>query len=209
MYSKIFKRLLDIIFSFIGLIFFAIIFIIFAPIIWFTDKGPIFYNAERLGKDGKIFKMYKFRTMRVNSPDIRNSDGSTYNSDNDIRLTKVGRILRKTSIDELPQLINVLIGDMSLVGPRPHIITNYKGYESLTEDGKKRLKVRPGITGYSQAYYRNSITSEEKIKNDVLYVEHISLIFDIKIIFKTIFSVLKKENIYVSSQKKEKILEGK
>ena len=202
MYKNFIKRLIDIIFSLIGLIFFIPIFIIFAPIIWLEDKGPIFYNAERLGKKGKTFKMFKFRSMKVNAPDIRNKDGSTYNGDDDPRLTKIGKFIRKTSIDELPQIINVFIGDMSFIGPRPHITTNYKGYKNLTEDNKKRLEVKPGITGYSQAYFRNSITSEEKTKNDVYYVENISFTLDIKIFFKTIFSVLKRENIYVSSENK-------
>ena len=121
MYQKYIKRLIDIIFSLIGLIFFLPIFIIIAPIIWLEDKGPIFYNAERLGKNGKIFKMYKFRSMKVNAPDIRNKDGSTYNGNDDPRLTKIGIFIRKTSLDEIPQLLNVFMGDMSFVGPRPFI----------------------------------------------------------------------------------------
>ena len=198
LYSRFIKRFLDIVLSIIAIPFILLVFIIIAPIIFFEDKGPIFYNAKRLGKNGKIFKMYKFRSMKVNAPDIRNQDGSTYNGEDDPRLTKIGKFIRKTSIDELPQIINVLKGDMSFVGPRPHIITNYKGYNSLTKDKKERLKVRPGITGYSQAYFRNSITSEEKIKNDIYYVKKLSLILDIKIILKTFISVIKKDNIYVT-----------
>jgi len=107
MYQKYIKRIIDIIFSLIGLIFFLPIFLIVSILIKLEDKGPIFYNAERLGQNGKIFKMYKFRSMKVNAPDIRNKDGSTYNGNDDPRLTKIGKFIRKTSLDELPQLINV------------------------------------------------------------------------------------------------------
>ncbi len=200
MYKHFFKRLFDIIIGLIALPFVLLIILIFAPIIYFTDRGPVFYNAERLGKGGKVYKMYKLRSMYVNSPDIKNADGSTYNGENDPRVTKVGRFMRKTSIDELPQFLNILFGHMSLIGPRPHLTKNYKGYDLLDEPHKKRLEVRPGVTGYSQAYFRNSITSEKKLENDVYYVEHLSLWLDIKIIFKTAFSVLKRENIYVSDE---------
>jgi len=200
MYKHFFKRLFDIIIGLIALPFVLLIILIFAPIIYFTDRGPVFYNAERLGKGGKVYKMYKLRSMYVNSPDIKNADGSTYNGENDPRVTKVGRFMRKTSIDELPQFLNILFGHMSLIGPRPHLTKNYKGYDLLDEPHKKRLEVRPGVTGYSQAYFRNSITSEKKLENDVYYVEHLSLWLDIKIFFKTAFSVLKRENIYVSDE---------
>lgn len=199
MYKKVFKRLIDIVISLLALPFIALILLIFAPIIYFTDKGPVFYNADRLGKDGRVFKMFKLRSMRVNAPDLRNPDGSTYNSDDDPRVTPVGRFMRKTSIDELPQFVNVLIGDMSLIGPRAHVTTDYKGYEFLSEEEKHRLCVLPGITGYSQAYFRNSASAEEKFEHDVFYVDNLSFVLDIKIFFKTIFSVLKRENIYVST----------
>ena len=195
---KFFKRLFDILIALTGLPFFLLIFIVLAPIIFLTDRGPVFYNAPRLGKKGKVFKMYKFRSMKVNAPDIRNADGSTFNGANDPRVTKIGKIMRKTSLDETPQLLNVLFGHMSLVGPRAHLVTKYEGYDKLDENRKKRIEVRPGITGYSQAYYRNSIPAEEKLKNDLYYVEHMSLWFDIKILFKTAASVLKHENIYVT-----------
>lgn len=198
MIYRFFKRLFDIIISLIALPFVLFVVLIFAPVIYFTDKGPVFYNAPRLGRKGKVFKMYKLRSMKVNSPNLKNADGSTYNGENDPRVTKVGRFMRKTSIDELPQFLNVLKGDMSFIGPRAHLTTNYKGYDLLDEPHKKRLEVRPGITGYSQAYYRNSATSEQKMANDVYYVENISLWLDIKILFKTVISVLKRENIYVT-----------
>ena len=202
MYKAFGKRLIDIVICIIGLPFFGIFFIVFAPIIKFTDKGPVLYNAERLGRRGKVYKMYKFRSMRVDSPDIRNKDGSTYNGDNDPRVTKIGRIMRKTSVDETPQILNVLKGDMSIIGPRPFVTTHYYGYDKLDDRMKKSLEVRPGITGYSQAYFRNSISQDEKIENDCYYADHVSFLLDIKIFFQTIKSVLKHENVYVNDELK-------
>ena len=199
MYKKFGKRAIDIIIGFIGCIFFAIAFIFVAPAIYLTDKGPVFYNATRRGKNGKEFKMYKFRSMYVNSPNLKNADGSTYNSDNDPRVTKIGKIMRKTSVDELPQFINVLIGDMSLIGPRPTLAT--KPFSEVDPATKKRYDVRPGITGYSQAYFRNSITQQEKFEHDCYYVENLTFILDIKVFVKTLLSVVKRENIYVEQPK--------
>lgn len=206
-----FKRLFDIILSLIALPFVLLVIIIFAPIIYITDKGPIFYNAERLGHKGKTFKMYKLRSMKVNSPNLKAADGSTYNAEDDPRVTKIGKLMRKTSIDELPQFLNVLKGDMSFIGPRAHLTTNYKGYDLLDEPHRRRLDVRPGITGYSQAYFRNSATSEQKMANDVYYAENISFWLDVKILFKTVSSVLRRENIYVTAQeiKPETVTETK
>ena len=197
MYERFFKRMIDLIISLIALPFVLITIVIMAPIIYINDPGPIFYNALRRGRKGKNFKMMKFRSMYVNSPDLRNSDGSTFNSDYDPRVTKVGRFMRKTSIDEIPQLLNMLKGDMSLIGPRPVLVSI--PYDELQGDAKERLDVRPGITGYSQAYYRNSIGLEDKFKYDCYYVDHNSFLMDIKIIIKTIQSVLKRENIFVST----------
>lgn len=193
MYSKGIKRILDFIIGLMALPFIVVITLIMAPIIYFDDKGPIFYNASRLGRNGKPFKMYKFRSMMVNAPDIRNKDGSTYNGDDDPRVTKVGRFMRKTSIDELPQFLNVLLGDMSLIGPRPDPLDDMEIY---TEYQKKKLNVRPGITGYNQAYYRNSVEQNEKFEHDVYYAENISFFLDIKIFFKTIATILTRDNVY-------------
>lgn len=193
MYSKIVKRVFDFLIGLIVLPFVALITIIIAPFIYFCDKGPIFYNASRLGKDGKPFKMYKFRSMMVNAPDIRNQDGSTYNGYDDPRVTKIGRFMRKTSIDELPQFWNVLFGDMSLIGPRPDPLDDMEIY---TEYQKKKLAVRPGITGYNQAYYRNSVEQNEKFEHDVYYAEHISFSLDVKIFFKTVVTVLSHNSVY-------------
>ena len=203
MYKKIGKRLLDILISVLAMPFIGIAILFFAPIIYFEDKGPIFYNADRLGKKGRIFKMFKLRSMKVNAPNLVTKDGQTFNSANDPRVTKIGRILRKMSIDELPQFMNVLIGDMSIIGPRAHLTTHYKGYDTLDEVRKKRLEVRPGITGYNQAYFRNSVTSEEKLKNDCYYVDHLTFAVDVKIFFKTIISVLKHDNVFVENTEKK------
>ena len=144
MYSRGIKRVFDFIIGLIALPFVLVITIIIAPIIYLNDKGPIFYNASRLGKNGKPFKMYKFRSMMVNAPDIRNEDGSTYNGDDDPRVTKVGRFMRKTSIDELPQFLNVFLGDMSLIGPRPDPLDDMEIY---TEHQKKEVDSSPRYYG--------------------------------------------------------------
>lgn len=193
MYRFFFKRLIDIIVSLIALPFVLLLILIMAPIIYLDDPGPFFYNAERRGKDGKVFKMLKLRSMYVNAADIRNADGSTFNSNNDPRVTSVGNFMRRTSIDEMPQLLNVLFGNMSLIGPRP--ILAVQPYNELSNLAKERLKIRPGITGYAQAYYRNSICEEEKFKLDCYYKDNISFVFDLKILLKTIKSVIKKDNI--------------
>ena len=195
MYKKFFKRIIDIIGSFVILPFVLLVIIILAPIIYFTDKGPVFYNAERLGVKCKKFKMYKLRSMYVNAPDLRNPDGSTFNSDNDPRVTPIGRIIRKTSLDEFPQFLNVLFGDMSFIGPRPTLTGNAGKYDDLKGDEKKRYDVKPGITGYAQAYYRNSISEKEKFHWDAYYAENLSFMLDVKILFQTVWSVATRKNI--------------
>jgi len=193
MYKRYIKRSLDIIIAIIGLPILAVILIGVSLLIKITDKGPIFYNAYRIGKYGKLFKMYKFRSMKVNSPDIRLNDGSTYNSESDLRVTKIGKFLRKTSLDEAPQILNVLIGDMSIIGPRPDPPDWLDRYP---DDVKVFLSVRPGITGYNQAYFRNSADGEEKMKNDVFYALNYTFILDFKIFIKTITIVFKGEKTY-------------
>ncbi|HHL0971712.1 UDP-phosphate galactose phosphotransferase [Bacillus thuringiensis] len=192
MYNVI-KRILGFIFSLMLMPFILLLIIIVGIAIKVEDRGPIFYFADRIGRDGKIFKMFKFRSMKVNAPDIRLEDGSTYNSDNDERVTKVGKFLRKTSIDEIPQAINILKGDMAFVGPRPDSAMWLNNY---TKEERAILKVRPGITGYNQAINRNSVGTKEKIKNDIIYVQNISFLFDIKILILTVKSVLLSKNIY-------------
>lgn len=204
MYKKFFKRATDILLSLIATPFVLLVILLMAPFIYLEDKGPVFYNATRRGRNGKNFKMFKLRSMYVNSPDLKNPDGSTFNSDKDPRVTKIGRFMRKTSVDELPQILNVLIGDMSFIGPRPTLAN--RPYEELSEDRKKRLQVRPGITGYAQAYYRNSITQDEKFMHDCFYVDNVSFILDVKILIQTVLSVLKRENINTTTEApKEKV----
>ena len=193
MYKCFFKRLFDIIGAILLLPFVLLVIVIFAPIIYFTNKGPIFYCGERMGKNGQAFKMFKFRSMYVNAPDIRNEDGSTFNSDKDKRVTPIGSLLRKTSLDEFPQFLNVLIGDMSFIGPRPTLTT--LPYEEYDEILKKRVSVRPGVTGYSQAFYRNSISQAEKYKLDCDYVDHLTFMLDVTLLFYTFYSVILRKNI--------------
>lgn len=195
MYRRFFKRFLDIVGAIILLPFVLIEIIILAPIIWLTDRGPVFYNANRAGKGYKPFKMFKLRSMYVNSPDLKNPDGSTFNSENDPRVTPIGKFMRKTSLDEFPQFLNVLIGDMSFIGPRPKLYCPEKYKDRLPEYMQKSFLVKPGVTGYAQAYYRNSITNEEKYMWDGYYAENFSFVMDVKIIFKTISSVLLRKNI--------------
>ncbi|MGG4040956.1 sugar transferase [Bacillus smithii] len=192
MYRYGIKRLFDVIGALLALPLLLIIMIPVSILIKLEDKGPVFFIAPRLGKNMKEFRMYKFRSMKVNAPDIRNEDGSTFNSDDDPRVTKVGKILRKTSIDEIPQIINVLKGDMSFVGPRPSPLGNKDIYP---KEYFRKFEVRPGITGYNQALLRNKSTMEQRVKNDLYYVENISFILDIKIILMTVVSVLKFKNI--------------
>ena len=201
MYKCFFKRVLDLLLAILALPFVLLLIAIAAPLIWLEDRGSVFYNAKRMGRNGRPFKMFKLRSMKVNAPDLRNADGSTFNSSDDPRVTRIGRFIRKTSIDEIPQILNVLIGDMSFVGPRP--VLPGKPYAEYDEVRRKRLTVRPGITGYSQAYFRNSVGQEEKFLQDCYYTDHVSLLFDLKILFHTAYSVLKRENVFVKDKKAE------
>lgn len=195
MYKHFFKRVIDICIGLVALPFVLLVIIIFAPIIYFTDRGPVFYNANRAGKDYKPFKMFKLRSMYVNSPVLTYPDGSTYNSDDDPRVTPIGRFMRKTSLDEFPQFLNILIGDISFIGPRPKLYVPEKYPNGLPEFMKKSFLVKPGVTGYAQAYFRNSITNEEKFKWDGYYAENVSFWMDVKIIFQTFYSVIARKNI--------------
>lgn len=195
-YKNIIKRILDLILALIALPFVLIICLVFGILIYVEDKGDIFYIAKRRGLNGSIFGMYKLRSMKMNAPDIRNKDNSTFNSANDPRVTKIGKILRKTSIDELPQVFNILKGDMSWIGPRP--ITIDRPLSEYDQKRIDRLKVKPGVTGYAQAYFRNNISQEEKLQLDADYAKEISFILDLKIVFKTIQIVLLQKNVYTN-----------
>lgn len=194
MYNKIFKRCFDFVGALLLSPFVLLLCAVVGPFIYLEDKGSIFYKAKRRGVDGTIFEMYKFRSMKVNAPDIRNADNSTYNSPDDPRITKVGKLIRKTSIDELPQIFNVLKGDMSFIGPRP--TTTDKPLELYDQKRFDRLKVRPGITGYSQAYFRNSIDQETRFEYDAQYAQNVTFCGDVKIFFKSIETVLLRKNVY-------------
>ena len=195
-YNKVIKRILDLILALIALPFVLIICLVFGALIYLEDKGDIFYIAKRRGQNGSIFGMYKLRSMKMNAPDIRNQDNSTFNSENDPRVTKIGKILRKTSVDELPQVFNILKGDMSWIGPRP--ITINRPLSEYDQKRIARLKVKPGITGYAQAYFRNNISQEEKLQLDADYAKDISFLLDLKIVFKTIEIVLLQKNVYTN-----------
>ena len=194
MYQHVFKRLLDIVIGVIALVPVCLVILIFGIAIKLEDGGPVFYNAPRAGKDGRDFIMYKLRSMRVNAPDLVMEDGSTYNGADDPRMTKVGALLRKTSLDELPQFLNVLQGDMSVVGPRPDLRRETELY--IGEEGLK-LTVKPGITGYAAVMGRNSLPWHDRLALDVYYVKHISFALDAKVFFRTFATVFKQEGIYV------------
>lgn len=199
-YQLVFKRIIDILLSLIILPFILLVTIPIAIAIKIEDGGPIFYKSRRIGKGFKEFKMLKFRSMKVNAPDLRNDDGSTYNSQSDTRVTKIGRFIRETSLDELPQFFNVLAGHMSLIGPRAGDVESKDTYQ---EDEKDKLLVRPGISGYTQAYFRNGLGVREKRLYDAWYAHNVSFGLDVKIIFKTIATVLKRENVYTNDEKTE------
>ncbi len=194
LYAKVGKRACDIAVSLVALPIVGLAVACLAPLIRCEDKGPVFYNAPRVGQDGKPFVMYKLRSMRVNAPDLVMEDGSTYNGADDPRMTRVGAFMRKTSLDELPQFLNVLKGDMSVIGPRPDLQRETELYEG--DEGRK-LEVRPGITGYAAVYGRNSLPWKKRLALDVYYVDHVSFWLDVKIFFKTFSTVIGQEGVYI------------
>ncbi|MEM4725258.1 MAG: sugar transferase [Candidatus Hadarchaeum sp.] len=187
------KRWLDVVISFLALLLLSPLFILIALAVRLTSPGPALFRQQRLGKDGTPFTCLKFRTMYVGAPDIRNPDGSTYSGKDDTRVTAVGRFLRKTTLDELPQLINVLKGDMSIVGPRPDIV---EALELYTERDSKRLTVKPGMTGWAFIHGRNTLPLARRRELDLEYVQSWSLLLDIKILLKTIPYVLLGKDVF-------------
>ncbi len=191
MYAKFLKRLIDFFLSLIAITVLSPILLILIVVGAIAMRGNPFFVQSRPGKKGrdgqeKIFKLMKFRTM----DNRKDKDGNLL--PDEVRLNKYGKILRSTSLDELPELFNILAGHMSIVGPRPLLVKYLPRY---TEEQRRRHEVRPGLTGYAQAYGRNSLTWEDKFSKDVYYVEHVSLWLDIKILFKTVAVVLKREGI--------------
>ncbi|EEQ63054.1 bacterial sugar transferase [Helicobacter pullorum MIT 98-5489] len=186
MYKNLIKPILDFILAFLLIIIFSPIILIVALLIKLKLGSPILFTQERPGLNGKIFRIYKFRTMS----DERDSKGDLLSDE--LRLKGFGKLIRKSSLDELPQLFNVLKGEMSFVGPRPLLVEYLKLYN---QEQAKRHNVKPGITGWAQVNGRNAISWEEKFKLDVYYVEHISFMLDCKILYMTFFKVLKRKDI--------------
>lgn len=185
-YEKYLKRPIDFVFALISLVILSPLLLIVSVLIKVQMGSPIIFQQKRPGKDEKIFKLYKFRTMT----DERDKDGNLL--PDKARLTNFGKFLRNSSLDELPELINILKGEMSFIGPRPLLVEYLPLYN---EKQRRRHEVVPGLTGYAQANGRNSMSWEEKFEMDVYYVDHISLVGDVKILIETVFSVLKQEGI--------------
>ncbi|MGC8690988.1 MAG: sugar transferase [Caldisericum sp.] len=188
------KDIFDRIVSFVALVVFLPLFLVTAILIKLDSKGPVFFLQERVGKDGKIFRVFKFRTMTTDAPE--KTKGKYIDKDNPY-VTRVGKILRRTGIDELPQLINVLKGEMSLVGPRPTLPYQVAKYNDFQ---KKRLLMKPGITSWALIHGRNKLTWDERIKYDVWYVENWSFWLDLKILFKTVWVVATGEGLYANRE---------
>ena len=190
MYKHFFKRFFDVLISFIGLILCSPILLIIAIAIKLESKGPVIFKQERVGKNGKVYNMYKFRSMCVGAEKM---EGGVYCTKGDKRVTKVGKFIRATSIDELPQFINILKGEMSLIGPRP-VLTYYpKNWEEYTEEELKRFNVRPGVTGWAAVHGRKTNTVKARFEYDNYYVDNLSFGLDFKIFFMTIKAVFTNE----------------
>ena len=183
MYKHFFKRFFDILIALLGLIIAAIPMLFIAIAIKLNSKGPVIFKQERVGKKGKVFKIYKFRSMCVGA---EQTGSGVYSGKGDARVTKVGKILRATSLDELPQFFNLLKGDMSLVGPRPPLTYHPWTWDKYTDEQKRMFDVRPGITGWAQVNGRKDVEWNKRIKLNVWYVDHVSWWVDIKILLKTL-----------------------
>lgn len=201
LYSRFIKRILDFSLALIGVIVAAIPMGIVAAAIKLDSKGPVIFKQDRIGYKGKVYKMYKFRSMCIGA-----EKGGVYSDNRDTRVTKVGRFIRAASIDELPQLINVLKGDMALIGFRSPLIFHPWPWAEYTEEQKKMFNVRPGITGWAQVHGRKTVEWNKRIELNVWYAEHVSFLLDLKIIFLTVFKVLTNadnENIGKTVREKE------
>ena len=187
MYKRFFKRLFDILLSLTGIIIAGIPMLLVAVAVKIDSKGPAIFKQERLGVGGKVFNIYKFRSMCVNA---EHTGSGVYSGKGDARVTRVGKILRATSIDELPQMFNILKGDMSFVGPRPPLTYHPWPLAEYTDEQRRMFDVRPGITGWAQINGRKKVEWNERIKLNIWYVDHVSLFLDIKIVFRTVFKVV-------------------
>jgi lipopolysaccharide/colanic/teichoic acid biosynthesis glycosyltransferase len=200
MYCIVFKRIFDFIFSLAILVILSPLILVVLTLLAFYNNGKVFFFQKRPGKNNKLFVLIKFKTMR----DLYDTNGELLPDKE--RITKIGKFVRKTSIDELPQLVNVLKGDMSLVGPRP-LLTQY--LEIYSEFQKRRHEVRPGITGWAQINGRNAISWQKKFELDVYYVDHMSIVLDIKILFCTFVKVLRGSEVNASSSTTMVLFNGK
>lgn len=203
MYKKFIKRVLDLLLSGIATVILAIPMLIVALIVKIDSPGPVIFKQKRVGRDGKVFEIYKFRSMKINS---EHSGSGVYSGKNDSRVTRVGKIIRATSIDELPQLLNILKGDMSFVGPRPPLTYHPWAVEEYTEEQFRMFEVRPGITGWAQINGRKCVEWHKRIELNVWYVDNVSMWLDIKIFFLTIFKVFSNadnENVGETVKKEE------
>lgn len=187
MYNKFFKRLIDVVLSFFAIVFLFFPMLIIAIAIKLDSKGPVIFKQERVGKNGKVFKIYKFRSMCVGA---EQQGSGVYSGKGDSRVTRVGKILRATSLDELPQFFNILLGHMSFVGPRPPLTYHPWTWDKYTDNQKRMFEVRPGVTGWAQINGRKDVEWNKRIQLNVWYVDNVSLWLDIKIVFKTVAKVL-------------------
>lgn len=185
MYKHFFKRMFDIILALLGIIIGGIPMLIIALWVKLDSKGPVLFKQERIGKNGKVFKIYKFRSMCVGA-----EKGGVYSDNKDTRVTRAGKFIRATSLDELPQFFNVLFGHMSFIGPRPPLTYHPWPLDQYTDTQRRMFEVRPGITGWAQTHGRKDVEWHRRIELNVWYVDHISLWLDIKILFMTAFKVV-------------------
>lgn len=181
------KRFLDVTASFLGLVLLSPLLLVVSILIKIDSRGPVIFRQKRIGRNGKVFEIYKFRSMCVGA---EKTGSGVYSGKGDARVTRIGKILRATSIDELPQLLNILKGEMSFVGPRPPLTYHPWKYEEYTDFQKRMFEVRPGITGWAQVNGRKDVEWHKRIELNVWYVDHMSLLLDIKIMFMTAFKVL-------------------
>lgn len=186
MYKRFVKRLIDVIVAFLMLVLLSPLLLILAVLVMLTSSGDVIFKQERIGKGAVVFKMYKFRSMKENS---EHTGSGVYSGKGDDRVTGVGRFLRATSLDELPQLINILRGDMSFIGPRPPLTYHPWHIDEYTEEQKRMFEVRPGLSGWAQVHGRKCVEWNERIRMNVWYVDHVSFLLDLKILFMTVVKV--------------------
>lgn len=206
-YNRFIKRFFDFVIALIALVVLSPIFVITSLAIKLDSKGPVIFKQKRIGKDGKVFDIYKFRSMCVGA---EGKGSGVYSGKGDARVTKVGKFIRATSIDELPQLVNILKGDMSFVGPRPPLTYHPWPIDEYSDEQLLMFALRPGVTGWAQVHGRKDVEWHKRIKLNVWYVKNVSLLLDVKIMFMTVFKVLTNadnENIGETVKREEKTKE--